>query len=65
MSRIPDNYDLWERHDAEQQRSLKNCPQCDICDKHIQEDFYWEFDGVIYCCECLGEHRKWVEDYVG
>ena len=65
MSRIPDNYDLWVSHDAEQQARLDDLPECSECGRPIQSDFYYEFDCYFYCEECLENHRKCIDSFVG
>lgn len=62
---IPDNYDLFKRHDAELQAQLDKLPVCSECDEPIQSDACYEFDGGLICEGCLeNNHKKWVEDYV-
>lgn len=61
---VPDNYDLWKQHDAEQQAKLNKLPKCDYCGFHIQDNYYYEIDNECFCEGCLNEHfRKRVEDY--
>ena len=53
-----------ERYDAEQQAKLERLPVCDYCDKHIQDDYYYEIYNEILCEDCLNKHfRKSVDDY--
>ena len=35
---IPDNYDRWAQHDAEQERQLQMLPKCSECGEHIQQE---------------------------
>lgn len=66
MLYVPDNYDLWEKHDAEQQRELEKLPVCDECDEPIQDDHFYEVNDVKICVRCMNEYfRKDTEDYVG
>lgn len=66
MSRIPDNYDLWEYHDAEQAKQGKKIPECSECGTKVQDDYFYEINDEVICSDCLdSHHRKWVEDYVG
>ena len=61
---VPDNYDLWERHDAEQQAKLDKLPVCDYCEEPIQDDYYCEIENECICEECLNDtFRKNIEDY--
>ena len=62
---VPDNYDLWKSHDAEQQKQLDRLPRCSECERPIQEEFCYEVNGELVCDECMNNnHRKWVDDYV-
>lgn len=55
----------YDRYSEEQDKQLQKYPQCSICDKHIQDDFYYEINGEVLCEECLNdEYRKNVEEYV-
>ena len=64
MLYIPDNYDRWLQHDAEQERKLQMLPKCSECDEHIQTDECYEINDELVCPDCLKQnHRKWVEDY--
>lgn len=66
MPYIPDNYDAFDRYEAEQQRQLDRLPLCCECDEPIQSEFCFEVNGELICPECLAvNHRKAVEDYVG
>lgn len=61
---IPDNYDQWTAHEAEQEKLLEKLPVCRCCGEHIQDDHYFYIDGVIYCEDCLNEKfRRDIEDY--
>lgn len=64
MSCMPDNYDLWERHDAEQQKALERLPKCSDCGEPIQSEDYFEFDCYFYCEDCVSNHRKSTEDFI-
>ena len=50
-----------DRHDAEQERWLKNRPICSICGEHIQDDSALYLDDWI-CDECVDANRKWIID---
>ena len=61
---VPDNYDRWKQHDAEQQEQLDKLPLCSICDERIQDDYYFEINDECICECCLIEYfRKDIEDY--
>lgn len=62
---IPDNLDLYDRHEAEQERKLAKLPDCDYCGEPITDDHYYDLDGDIVCQECLDSNfKKRVDDYV-
>jgi formylmethanofuran dehydrogenase subunit E len=58
-----DNYDLWERHDAEQNRWLKRLPKCSICGDPIQQDMAFHHNGTWICDGCISENQKEVNMY--
>lgn len=61
---IPDNYDLWEAHEARQQKLLEALPVCDHCGNPIQDEELIDFDGFLLCQKCLRDHyTKKTEDY--
>lgn len=63
---VEDNYDRWERHDAEQESELEFLPVCSICEQKIQGEYLYEINDEIICPHCMNEHfRKDVEDFVG
>ena len=56
--KIPDNYDLWERHEAEKEKALAELHHCDYCDNPITDDYYYEINGDILCEKCLNNHFR-------
>ena len=52
---IPDNYDLFLKHQADQDSKLEKMPVCSIGEEHIQEDRVYVIDGDIVCPYCLEE----------
>ena len=63
--RLPDNYDLWARHDAEQEAALELLPICDICEEHIQEEHCYQINDEIICEHCMVEYfRKDTVDLI-
>jgi formylmethanofuran dehydrogenase subunit E len=61
---VPDNYDLWKQHDAEQQLKLDKLPLCSICEERIQDDYYYEINDECICECCLAEYyRKDIDEY--
>lgn len=55
-----DNLEMWERHDAEQERRLQRLPRCKICREPIQQEDAVYIDGFI-CDECLDDARRWID----
>lgn len=54
-----------ERYYAEQEEKVKRSPKCTECGEHIQDEYFYEIDGVYICCECMKDnHKKWTEDYI-
>lgn len=52
-------------HNAKCERELEKFPVCAECDHPIQDDEYYEIDGIMICPTCLKDnHRKWTEDYI-
>lgn len=56
---MPDNYDLWEQHQAEQDRWLASRHKCSECGEHVQEDHYYDINGTIWCPSCIEDCRQW------
>ena len=65
MAYVPDNYDQWKRHDAEQSRSLAELPECYHCGEPIQDERYVEINDECYCFDCIKNYyTKRVENYI-
>ena len=65
MLYIPDAYDQWKAHDAEQQAELDRLPKCSECGYPIQEEYCWEMNGEYICERCLKDnHRVSTEDVI-
>ena len=61
---VPDNYDAFVAHEAEQEAWLKKRPICEHCDKPIQDEYLFEIGYELYCEKCMKElFRKDTEDY--
>lgn len=57
MPYIPDNLDLFERHDAEQESRLRKMPICCKCKEHIQQPEAVKVDDKWFCEDC--EDHAW------
>ena len=63
---IPDNYDRFEAHMAEQERELQKLPICSECHERIMDDKCYLINDEYICPNCMEEnHSKWVEDCCG
>lgn len=55
----------YARYDAAQKAQEDKLPKCAYCGEPIQDDFLYDFDGMLICEVCLEKnHRKWTEDYI-
>ncbi len=60
---IPDNYDMWASHDAEQEAELQKLPKCNECGEPIQGEYAYGSNGKYICEHCLeAYYRVSVED---
>lgn len=60
MDYVPDNYDMFEQHEAEQARILARCPTCDRCGEKITDEYGYEIEsGELWCWNCTEE---WIND---
>lgn len=60
---IPDNYDLWERHDAEMEMRMESLPKCAECGEPIQQDMAVCIHGRWYCDSCLDDFKTEVTEH--
>jgi formylmethanofuran dehydrogenase subunit E len=56
-----DNYSLFLKHEAEQEKWLKSRPICSSCKEPIQEDHLYRIDGKNYCESCIEERRESID----
>lgn len=65
MSYIPDNYDRWTSHEAEQEAELEKLPTCRSCGEPIQTEYCYGSNGRYICEHCLNAYyRIPVEDLI-
>ena len=65
MVKIPDNYDLFEQHDAKQQEALSKRPVCSCCGDPIQDEYFFLIQESPVCDICLNNiFRISTEDYM-
>lgn len=62
---VPDNFDMWEAHEAEQERRLAERPVCADCGEPIQDDHFYLINGEAICPRCLEDgYRKETENFI-
>lgn len=60
-----DNYEMWRRHDAEQQARLDKLPKCCECGEAIQDEQCYVINDEMICEKCMKDnHRVFTEDFV-
>ena len=52
-----------ERYIADQDAQLKRMPKCCVCENHIQDEYLYDVNGLIYCEECMSYFRKAADRY--
>lgn len=52
--------DVFERREQRNAERLKELPVCHACGEHIQGDYRYRIDGVVYCEDCM---RDIFEEY--
>lgn len=58
MVHVPDNYDAFAQHDAEQESELDKLPECEYCEQPIQDEYAYYIEGVWYCERCMNENFR-------
>ena len=62
---MKDNLDFYRDYEEEQEKELEKLPVCSVCEEPIQDEFYFDIDGEIFCEDCLiDNYRKSVDDFV-
>ena len=61
---IPDYSDLFNQHDAEQERALRKHPKCDCCGNRIVDDKFYNIEGTYICMVCIEDYKVDTEDYM-
>ena len=65
MEYIPDNYDIWASHEADEARQLEKYPICADCEQPITDDHFYEINGEHICPDCLeAGYRKDTDDFI-
>lgn len=59
------NYELWERHQAEQDRAEARFPTCSECGHKIYEVMCYEINDEPICDDCMeNNHRRFTECFM-
>jgi len=45
------------RIDTENEKWLQKRPICSWCEKHIQDEYAYEIDGLLICPSCIEEFK--------
>lgn len=53
---LPDNYDLFKRHQSELDDEMDRLPVCDICEEPIQDERCYQIGCDVLCKECLEDN---------
>ena len=65
---VPDNYDAYDRYDAEQsaseERWLKRLPECSECGRKIRDEHCWVIGDEIYCEDCIDGFKDYTENHM-
>ena len=61
VSYLPDAYDMWESHDAQQEQALSERPVCADCDQHIQDEEAYYINGEWICESCMDSYKREVQ----
>ena len=60
MSYVPDNYDMWLQHDADQQKHIGQLPVCADCGEHIQDERAYYINSEWICMNCMSCYEREV-----
>ena len=62
---VPDNYDAFMKHEAEQEEWLERLPVCDYCGEPIQDEHCYVIDEEFFCPDCMDKYfRKSTDDFI-
>ena len=59
---IPDNYDAFKHHDAEQEAAAERLPVCCECGERIESEFCYQINDEILCEDCIENYKKFTSD---
>ena len=62
---MKDYNDFFNDHEARQEKKAERFPKCFDCGEVILDEFCFEFEGDLFCEDCLCKnHKKRTEDYI-
>ena len=59
---IPDNYEMWERHERKMELRIRKRPVCCECGERIQDEYAYHKDRLWYHMACMAEYLEPVEE---
>jgi formylmethanofuran dehydrogenase subunit E len=54
-------FEAVDRREREQEKWLEARPVCDVCGEHIQEESYFNINGVKICQCCIDCFVEWID----
>lgn len=68
MSYVPDNYDMFCQHDAQQEQAEKDwlarLPLCEDCEKPIRDEECFKIGDMLFCPDCMEQKKVYTENYM-
>lgn len=62
---MKDMLDFFNDHEARMERKAERFPKCFECGEVILDEDCYEFEGDLFCEECVCKHhKKKTEDYM-
>ena len=53
--------DDFNKRQIEYYEWISTLPKCSDCGEPIEDEYYYEVDGKIYCDRCIESKRKYLE----
>ena len=60
---MPDNYDLFLRHEAERENELNRLPRCTECGRRIYNEYCYEIYDELICEDCMNKYYRVKTEY--
>lgn len=59
---VPDNYDRYRQHEAEQHRKEQRRLKCAWCGEPIYADRAYRIERQWVCPDCIEDTREWIDE---